>query len=447
MSYGPKWRKKLFYTYTSEEKTIITAPDTQRRSVSQKILKLIRWAWWLFINELNFYFFTPKRTWLFLKISRFADPKTGEPYDAVADEIYRTLEPDAMAIETFKNQQTDITRLRHRYQTYHLYTYRKRYAKRQFKPGKVYSVSELIVNLFPNSANENWDALIQTTILEYIAEYNFAMRLFRKKQPKGLFFTGGAKGFISAANQLGIETIEIQHSPLNKADLYYSYNPGIDYPHVDSLPHYLLVNSEEWKTRIFYPPTFVTIGSDYFYNSSKLNTEITDRNTILFVSDPINHNLVREYILRFIAQNDTTDYRIVFKLHSAETSRYQEAKAAFMPHQNVEVILNEQNISQLLDLSCATFIIYSTVAYQAIQKGLHVYLLKTGYYEGGYDLFDLPNVQLIELNETVDSRKLKSENNFEPVIFFEAFDEGKLYSFTKKIITQQPTPVFPNHNV
>lgn len=424
-----KVAEKLFYTYSINEKTTHSVATIQQLSVSRKIIKLIRWAWWLFINELNFYFFTPKRTWLFLKISRFADPKTGEPYDAVADEIYHTLAQDAMAVETFKNQQTDITRLRHRYQTYHLYTYRKRYAKRHFKPGKAYSVSGLIVNLFPNSANENWDVLIQTTILEYIAEYNFAKRLFRKKQPQGLFFTGGAKGFISAANQLGIETIEIQHSPLNKADLYYSYNSQIDYTHISSLPHYLLVNSEEWKTRIFYPPTFVTIGSDYFYNSSKLNAEITDRTTILFVSDPINHNLIRDYILRFIAQNDTTASRIVFKLHSAETDRYQEAKTAFQQYSNIEVILNEQNISQLLDVSCATFIIYSTVAYQAIQKGLHVYLLKTGYYEGGYDLFDLPNVRLVDLDEPIDMEEIKSENTFEPVVFFEAFDESKLWVF------------------
>ncbi len=428
-----KVAEKLFYTYGQDQKTGISAPVIPQLTISQKILKLIRWAWWLFINELNFYFFSPKRTWLFLKISRFADPRTGEPYDAVADEIYHVLEKDAMAVETFKNQQTDITRLRHRYQTYHLYTYRKRYAKRHFKPGKAYSVSALIVNHFPDSVNENWDTLIQTTILEYVAEYNFARRLFRKKQPRGIFFTGGAKGFISAANQLGIETIEIQHSPLNKADLYYSYNSEIHYAHISSLPHYLLVNSEEWKTRIFYPPTFVTVGSDYFYNSSKFNTEITDRTTILFVSDPINHNLVRDYILRFIAQNDTTDYRIVFKLHSAETDRYEEAKAAFQEYPNIEVVLNEQNISQLLDVSCATFIIYSTVAYQAIQKGLHVYLLKTGYYEGGYDLFDLPNVQLIGLNDAITIDEIKTVKPVEPVVFFEAFDEGKFHSFTKKI--------------
>ena len=427
-----KVAEKLFYTYFTNEKTIPSVAPTPQLSVSKKLLKLIRWTWWLLINELNFYFFTPKRTWLFLKISRFADPLTGKPYDAVADEIYHVLEDHSITVELFKNAQTDITRLRHQYQAYHLYQYRKRYTKRHFQSGKTYMASSLIVRHFPNSEGENWDKLIQTTILEYIAEYTFAKRLFRKKQPKGLFFTGGAKGFISAANQLGIETIELQHSPLNKADLYYSYNPQIDYTHLSSLPHYLLVNSDEWKTRIFYPPTFVTVGSDYFYNSSKLNTEITDRNTILFVSDPINHNLVRDYILRFINQNDLSDYRIVFKLHSAETDRYNEAKTVFQSHGNVTVILNEQNISQLLDLSCATFIIYSTVAYQAIQKGLQVYLLKTGYYEGGYDLFDLPNVHLIGMDEAIDIEEIKTVNTFEPVVFFEAFDESKLRGFLQK---------------
>lgn len=424
--------EKLFYSeIVRENKTASSLVAPPAQSSLKRLLKVFKWTWWFFINQINFIFFTPRKKWLFFHISRFQHRELKKTYDAVADEIYESLKAEATAIETFKNAQTDITRIGNRFQTFHLYTYRIMYRKRHFKAGKTYVVSELLKARYPKTATENWDHLIQETILEFKAESLFAERVLRKLKPKGIFFTGGAKGIVFAARKLSIKTIEIQHSPLNKADLCYSYNPKLNYEHILTIPEYLLVNSEEWEKRIYYPPKFVPVGSNYFHESSKFNPISSPRKTILFVSDPVNHDWIKNYILNFAASNDLQDYRLVFKLHSAETDRYPEAISAFESIPQVQVILNERNISDLLDESCATFIIYSTVAYQAIQKGVPVFLLKTGYYEGGYDLFDLELVRLIDLDQAISMDDISKFQLKSPqqITFFEAFDEQKLKAF------------------
>lgn len=425
---------KLYYRYYNKDEYYQQISGLQQHAgFAKKLIKLFRWGTWLIVNEFNFLFFLRKKKWLFLKISRFYNAEEKRAYDAVADEIHRVLSADSNVVETFRNAQTDIIRLGYRYQAFHLYTYRKWYRKKHFQSEKTYAVSTLLKQHFPETTGENWDTLIQNAFLEFTAEFRFGKRLFKKARPKALFFTGGAKGYTAAARKLGIKTIEIQHSPLNNADLGYAYAKGIDYTKVLSLPEYLLVNSPMWEDSIHYPPQFIVTGSGYFYESSKpAAVAIEDRKSILFVSDPINHDLIRSYIDNFLAQNNLNGHNIVFKLHSAETDRYEEARRHFANNSDVSVILNEKNISQLLDESCASFIIYSTVAYQAIQKGLQVYLLKTGYYEGGYDLFDLPHVRLIDVDNIVDTVDIQSGNIIDPVVFFESFDEFKLKAFVEE---------------
>jgi hypothetical protein len=420
----------LFYT-CERKKNTANAPAV--RPVGNKIFRLLKWFVWLFVNECNFYFSLRRRPYLFLMISRFFDAAENRSYDAVADEIHAALREDSLAVETFKNAQTDVTRFGHRYQTFHSYTLRQWYKRKKFVAGKSYALSSLLKERFPASRDENWDRLIQETLLEYQAEYRFMSRLLRRARPKALFFSGGAKGIIAAARNLGIKTIEIQHSPLNRADLHYSYNQDIDYSAIATLPEYLLVNSDKWQERLYYPPEFVNVGSDYFHRSSRQNPATGRRNKILFVSDPLNHDLIKRYISGFIERNDLSDFKVVFKLHSAETDRYEAAKHFFAGRPEVEVILNERNISALLDESCATFVIYSTVAYQAVQKGLKVFLLKTGYYEGGYDLFGLPNVKLTDMDEQTDLSAITDQSTFEPVEFFEPFEKEKLHAFVRML--------------
>lgn len=434
----PVLSRLYYHYYSNDEYYRQNAEAINQTGIAKKIYKLLRWGLWLFVNELNFLLFLRKKSWLFLKISRFYHADEKRSYDAVADEIHRVLANDSNAVEMFRNAQTDIIRPGHSYQTFHLYTYRNWYRKKHFRPGKTYAASALLKQYFPETASEDWDTLIQEAFLEYTAEFRFGKRLFKKARPKALFFTGGAKGYTAAARYMGIKTVEIQHSPLNNADLCYAYPKGIDYSRVLSLPEYLLINSPIWESAIDYPPQFIVTGSDYFYQSSKPSKiPLPERRNILFVSDPMNHDLIRNYIDRFVGRNDLSGYRVIFKLHSAETDRFEEACRHFAQRPEVQVILNEKNISRLLDESCATFIIYSTVAYQAVQKGLQVYLLKTGYYEGGYDLFDLPHVELIDMDQDITLETIRSRHisgmQMESVHFFDPFSSAALLEFVKDL--------------
>ncbi len=424
--------ENLFYKYFINEtyyesKSEIT--KVKLRFVT-KVKKTLIWLLWFLINEINFYISLKPKKYIFLKISRFQNTKGVN--DAVSDEIYDCLKADSNEFETFKNKQTDIVKLGHIYQTFHLFTFKNLYRKFRFRKNKNYSLTDKLLLEFPNTKTENWNELIQKELLDFEIEYRFAKRIFKKSKPKGFFFTGIAKGYTQAANDLGIAAIEIQHSPLNAADIFYSYNKLISYENIKSLPKFLLVNSNLWEERIFYPPKFINIGSNYFFNSSFLNESSNEKNTILFVSDLINNALIKNYIKKIIATNKFNLNKIVFKLHSAETAIYELTKKEFQEYKNVEVILNQKNISELLDESIVAFVIYSTVAYQAIQKGVKVNVLKTGYYEGAYDILGLNSVNLVDLNADIDESLLMiNRHNIESIIFFEKLEVQKLMAFIK----------------
>ena len=233
----------LFYKYTVEENVdrLNRGSFKPKLSIFKMGFKSIRWTYWLIINEINFFVCCKPKRWLFLKISRFYDENRKRAYDAVADEIFEVLKKEALAIETFKTPQTDMIRLGHQYQTFHLFIFKKLYRKLFFKKNKTHQISTILKTTFPNSEKEVWDELIQNIILDYKAEFIFGSRIFKRFRPEALYFTGGAKGYTHAAKSLNIRVIEIQHSPLNRADVFYSYNPRINYKHICTLPDLLLV--------------------------------------------------------------------------------------------------------------------------------------------------------------------------------------------------------------
>jgi len=69
-------------------------------------------------------------------------------------------------------------------------------------------------------------------------------------------------------------------------------------------------------------------------------------------------------------------------------------------------------------------LIQSSVAYQALQMGLQVYVFKQDYYEASYDIFDEPSVTLAENWKEMSSIMKKRNSLVTPrsSIFFEPYD-------------------------
>jgi len=99
------------------------------------------------------------------------------------------------------------------------------------------------------------------------------------------------------------------------------------------------------------------------------------------------------------------------------------------------VVFNEKSLNELMQHSFAVVLTYSTVAYQAVQMGLSVIILKAGYYEGQYDLFGLPNVRLLERSCELNNELIKKmkETTYPEYRFFDPLDRSKFSSFIENI--------------
>jgi hypothetical protein len=391
------------------------------------ILKFI--LWWI-INDVNFRIHSKNKKWVILKVSRFYDEAKRRPSDAVMDEVESTLpDGDKFVLEAFNNTHFGpITLGKSPFFHYKVY-YLKKMALRRLRQ-RTFPITRLLDDEFGVEAN--WDDIINNELSDFRVDYSVGMKIFKRTQAKGFLFTGNQKGLVYAARKAGVTAIEVQHSPLNSADIYYSYPSEIDYSLILSLPQFLLVNSALWSDFIFYPARFINVGSNYFFRSSEEKPNRA-KNHLLIISDPVNFRFLLRFIEESVRENNLLD-QIIFKLHSAEADHIELAKRTLAPFPNIKVVYNEKNISELMNDAFAVVIIYSTVAYQAIQLGLAVIILTVGYFEGGYDLFKLPNTFLVNANTPLSSELIASikQRIFPKSYFFEPLDEVALQTFLSK---------------
>jgi hypothetical protein len=401
--------------------------DTFKKVVAALVAGSRLLHWWI-INEWNYRLHANRCKWVLIKVSRFIDPETKLPSDAVMDEIQQLLPgKETFVAEVFNNKAFGKIRIGKSpffaYKTWYL----KKLRRMLGIPKKNYEIASLLSKEF--SIDLDWNLILSEEISMFKVDYSFFKKMLIRIQPEAIFFTGIQKGLMLAAHDLNVKRVEVQHSPLNKADIIYSYPTSVKYEGIRTLPDYLLTSADIWGSQIFYPVTFKNVGSNYFYNSSVSNPLIK-KDYLLVVSGPT----YTEHLLTFVTELQSKSKQrvpIFFKLHSAELDMVDMVKDRLKYFNNVEVIYNERSMKDLMQHSFASVMIYSTVAYQAVQMGLNVILLKNGYFEGGYDLFDLPAIRLIDSAKDIDEDELMhmKQNRLNPVRFFDPLNKKEFISF------------------
>jgi hypothetical protein len=121
---------------------------------------------------------------------------------------------------------------------------------------------------------------------------------------------------------------------------------------------------------------------------------------------------------------------ILFKLHPNQFSQRKQYYKLFGEFPAIRVITNEQPTEKVI-LSCdAIVLIQSTIAYQALQAGIPVFIYKRSTYYRHSHIFSSPNVRLIDSARQIvlsDQQVLPGPND----IFFEEFDE-RVYLLVSK---------------
>lgn len=393
----------------------------------KRMVKAVRLMPLFFLNEMRFLFTLPKnRRYCFLFISRFEDEK-GNPVDLLLDDIYKEFQKDAFIIELF-NHPSFSPLGKNVKDRYFLHRLRMSYLLGKNRKEDWSEVSGIVNNEF--QIDVQWERMFNNRLFTFRKDYIFFNRLFKKISPNFLFFQSEPKGLIAAANEQGIVTLDLQHGHTNDADMMYSYPVEISLDHVTTIPKIFLSLGEFWNHILNFPNRKITSGSNYFYVTHEEDVNV--RKGILAVSTMFIHEFLKEQV----AQLATHHPEIIFyyKLHSNQVHQVNESESFFQPYSNVQVIYTEKSVKKIMDHCFAVILIQSSVAYQALQKGLRAFIFKKDYYEASYDIFKEELVTLVDDWRGISAKinNAKSEGNSESTIFFEKFNPSVIHELCSK---------------
>ena len=269
-----------------------------------------------------------------------------------------------------------------------------------------------------------WDSRAINRHISYFKSgrlfYNW---LFRLKKTKRVYVTFNLpKALYYAARENGVETVEFQHGIIDRGHIAYNYPAGIHAGGRVYCPDMLLTFSGFWCRDINYPVKQIIPVGNTVLAEVELGEKAFDPESrvIGFISaDVFGHSLAAlaiEY-----AQLHPND-PLLFKLHPNQFSRKKEYYKMFGDYPSIRVITNEKPTEKVI-LSCdAIVLIQSTIAYQALQAGIPVFIYKRMTYYRHAHIFSSPNVRLIDhARQIVLSSQQVSPGPDD--IFFEEFDE------------------------
>jgi len=280
----------------------------------------------------------------------------------------------------------------------------------------------------------NWDnKTINRHISYFRSEKLFYTLLFRFKKAKRVYMTqnGIQKALFCAARENGVETIEFQHGIIDKGHIAYNYPASV---HADSgiyVPDMLLTFSEFWGQDINYPvKKIIATGNTVFANVNSYHKKFNPSSkTVGFISADVFGLKLAALAIEYAALNKKD--KIIFKLHPNEFARKRNFDELFSEYPNITVLTNEQPTEEMV-LSCdAIVLIQSTVAYQALQAGIPLFIYKRMTYYRHSHIFNSLNVKLID---NAGQIVVSSDREQGPGdVFFERFDESVYHRLSNSI--------------
>ncbi|MGL4589755.1 MAG: hypothetical protein ACRCUP_05935 [Mycoplasmatales bacterium] len=203
------------------------------------------------------------------------------------------------------------------------------------------------------------------------ADYKYYQKAFKRLQPKKIYLATGYlnTAIIMAANDLKIETIEIQYALMSKYHIAFSF-PNCEqcYPY---FAQKLLVWNDYWKKDYLFPTKLET----YKHEITKYPQGIQKKKQILVVGQ----DFVSQEMQRLYNEIEIEGYDKKYKAHPWETVE--------------NITVETKTIFELLDESEIVVTCFSSVYYEAMYFDCKVFLLEN----------DLNDVYDEELKEQIIS--------------------------------------------
>ena len=197
-----------------------------------------------------------------------------------------------------------------------------------FKPKKDINFFIDGLDSIANIPIENIQALSKENISKVVhtfkREYHYYNKVLTKHKPKKIYMVVAdfRHALIAAADDLGIETIEIQHGQINPFSL------GFIYPRHATIPYFpkkLILWGKFWYDNSQMHVDEKNISYDGFpfldEEIKKHANVVRDDSRVLFISQGTYGKLLVEIALEFAEKNK--EYKVVYRLHPSEAEQWK----------------------------------------------------------------------------------------------------------------------------
>lgn len=387
-------------------------------SLMSKIYHLLK-----FLYSTNFV----KYKYLCFTYSRYS-PNGGQHVDLILNDLLSIIQNKSMIIETYMRADVKYNYPIHFNFGWALFRYKEK-LKGIFKknPQKKFDVAEILNCVFETDIDLN--PLIGCLLTRFEQESRYYQKLFTKMKPAIIFMTmnGIQKGMFAAAQKLRIPLVELQHAQIGFAHPAYSYPESIRPNQLETLPEYFFTFSPFWTKNINYPvKNIISIGNSYF----ALKTIKKTRNySILFIFANIYSKDMMGLLDKLLYEGFRE--RVCVKLHPNQAHEVDCIKKHYAKHPNVDIVFIERSVKDLLSASGSIIVVQSTSLYEALHNNIKVMILKIKHYKLHANVFDDPNVYLVENAQDVLKALSNGYVKAHSISYFDDFNNNKLLDFLK----------------
>lgn len=360
-----------------------------------------------------------KKKFFFFLCSRSKD-NSNYNFDSVARNFIKSVPSNnSFYLETYFNAKTEYSS----YSNIFLKIIAKLYVSKEIKLN--FDINKILNKEFKTEID--FYSVVQKNLNAYNLEYKYYKALFRMLRPKYCFVVqnGIQKALFSVTNELDIKCIELQHGQINRFHIAYSYSNKIDYSHLNTFPSILFTCSDFWNKINFPVKEKISMGIEY---QETKNTSIISGDIVFVFANIYTDNLL-DFVKKLAPKFEN---KIYVKLHPNQKNEIEYIKEELASFSNIEIIYIEKTMNEILSVVSSVVMIQSTTVYEALQKEKKVFIYKVQDYDTHIDIFDNPNVFLIDSVEEFLQNKDVPFDNTNKIIYFDEFNKAKLLAYLEE---------------
>ena len=378
----------------------------------------------------RYYLITRGPKYIFITLQRIR--RGSSLVDNISDHLYELVSEDAVAVELMNKATISYRDMIFGRKTRVPPVFVRSTHKEKDLPQVVEKISTLIHQYFGVSIDVY--NLVFDPIITFRENKNYYLKLFAQYRPNAVIYcnNGTLNGLISAAKEMQVPTIELQHGASSSKTIFWSYPQSIPSSHPGlSLPTAYLTYSDFWNENTHYPVSWTySIGSDYFYQESIAG----DDDGVLIVSAYMYHETLLRLVLELAALVE--EKKIYYKLHPHQFNQKSEVLAACNGKSNIVIVCDEMDFPVLFKRCKYVVGIHSTTLYMALQAGKKVCLYKRYNYFFHDNIFEYVELfdSVSELCDILDNPPKKYFNRLNKVpVFFQPFNAQRFLQVLENI--------------